>query len=265
MARIAAYLARIDDPSTSPLVGEHPADVPLLRLLAYLALADGVVQDDERALLRLFGPEGDDAALDAWARSLVATPFVVGDLLAVCATPQDRWDSLRFAARMVCLDGEIADEERTALRELADALQLPERATEATIAEVVAPAGAVPAATFARSLQNMLWRHLVPTRDDLEGELAAFVPADATLVCTLELGDAPIGGLFVEGLLARFDGGPAFLRWAEIATYTRVPVPGAGFHLRTVDGRHLACSESKLRDLGGLLDFLYGRIAIPLA
>ena len=66
-----------------------------------------------------------------------------------------------------------------------------------------------------------------------------------------------MGALYMNGLLARFDDGPAFVAFDQITTYTRVPVPGAGFHLRTVTAEHHSISDHRMRDLGALLDYLF--------
>jgi hypothetical protein len=109
----------------------------------------------------------------------------------------------------------------------------------------------------------MFWDVLVPSRDDLESALAGVVPTGLEAVCSIRLDAEEVAGLYVEGIAARFDEGPAFVRWAEIVAYTRVPVSGAAFHLRMVDGRTFAMADPRLRDVGALLDFIYGRTPVP--
>ena len=116
---------------------------------------------------------------------------------------------------------------------------------------------------FRDALRHMWWDVLVPSRDPLESDLEGVVPPTARPICTIRLGEVEIAGLFAEGLAARFDGGSAFVRWDEIRSYTRVPVPGAAFHLRTRDGRDHAMADPRLRDVGALLDLAHGRKPIP--
>ena len=109
------------------------------------------------------------------------------------------------------------------------------------------------------ALRNMLWRQLVPERGDPESaELSAAAP-DSEAVCIMTLDGVEKAALYEDGLLAVFASGAAFVSFADIAAYTRVPVPGAGFHLHTQDGTHYELSDARMGELGGVLDFLYAR------
>jgi hypothetical protein len=263
MSRVAQYLKLIDDPRSPPLVPGDPADEPLLALLVHLANEDGVLQSDELALLHRVRPDLDDDGVRRWVAEVAGRPFDLGALAEVAPTPEERLDVLRFAARMVCLDGEITLEERGGLDEIARRLHLGIDAPQAALDEIVARGGPVPEKQVRAALRNMFWDVLLPSRDDLASTLAGVVPTGLAPVCSIHLGADEVAGLFVEGLAGRFDEGPAFLRWSEIVAYTRVPVPGAAFHLRAADGRTLAMSDPRLRDVGALLDFIYGRAPVP--
>lgn len=262
MSRVRAYLALVDDPERPPLEPD-PADAPLFSLLAHLAAQDGSVVGDELALLKRVRPGESASELSAWASSLAARPLDWEGLARLGATDEVRWDLLRLAARMVCLDGELADSEMGVLRELCRRLGLPQTAPQAALDEVVARGGSVDEAMVRDALRHMWWDVLVPSRDPLESDLEAVVPPTARAICSIRLDEAEVAGLFAEGLAARFDGGRAFVRWDEIRSYTRVPVPGAAFHLRTRDGRDHAMSDPRLRDVGALLDLAHGRKPIP--
>lgn len=259
MARVDDFLQLIDDPDHPPLETGDPADRSLLALLVHLAYSDGIVQGDEFALLSRVRPDLDAGELMAWAIQTSGQPLSLPALAAAVPTPPERLTCLRFAARMVCLDGDVAAEERAQLGEIARALDLPADSVGRAVDEIVARGGVVSRERIANSLRNMLWRDLRPDRDELGSDLAALVPATAEHVASMHFGDEEVAGLCFEGLVARFDDASAWLAWAEIRSYTRVPVPGAGFHLRTVDGRHLSCSDGHMRDIGALLDFIYGR------
>jgi len=256
MARVDEFLQIIDDPTHPPLGDRHPHDEVLLGLLVHLAYSDGIVQGDEFALLKHVRPGLDDNELLAWLQEASQRPFDDAALALVLDTPEAAWSGLRLAARMVCLDGEVPEEEMGDLQRLAKALALPQTAAHTVVDEIVATVSATHA-TVADALKNMFWDSLVPERDDLESDLAGVVPAEATPVCRVVLrDDTEVAGLFQEGLVARFDSGPAFVAWADIHAYTRVPVPGAAFHLHTAEGNR-SISDGRLRDLGKLLDAVY--------
>jgi len=261
MARVDQYLALIDDPGVPSLGRPHPDDDVLLALLVHLAFSDGVVQGDEFALLKRVRPDLDDGELMMWAMEEAGRPLDAEGLARVLASPQDRWSGLRFAARMVCLDGDVAEEELTELRRLAELLELPLARVQEAVDEIVASGMTHPDA-LTDALRHMFWDTLVPDRDELESDLASVVPEGAGAVCRVLLhDDSEVAGIFTQGLAARFDHGPAFVRWDEIERYTRVPVPGAAFHLLTAKGNH-SMSDPRLRDVGALLDVIYGRVPV---
>lgn len=259
MSRPRAVLRLVDHPDQPALTPGDPADPALWSLLVGLATKDGVVAPDELALLRRVRPDlGDDglrARIDETARAGIDWAA----LRAVATDADVAFDVLRLAARMVALDGTVADAELGTLRELAAHLGLPESAPRQALSEIVAEGGPVDPATVRHALRSMWWDVLLPSRDPLESDLDRVVPAGASLLCSIRLGDREVAGLFVEGLAGRFDGGPSFVAWDHIASYTRVPVPGASFHLRTKDGTDHAMTDPRLRDVGALLDLVHGR------
>ncbi|MCA9494338.1 MAG: hypothetical protein KC621_30640, partial [Myxococcales bacterium] len=129
--------------------------------------------------------------------------------------------------------------------------------------EVIARGGAVDEALVRDALRHMCWDVLMPSRDPLESDLERAVPPGSRMLCSIRLDEDEVAGLYAEGLAARFDDGAAFVAWDDILSYTRVPVPGAAFHLRTRDGRDHAMSDPRLRDVGALLDLAHGRKPIP--
>ncbi len=259
MSRVNQYLGLIDDPSRPSLRPGHPADPVLHHLLVDLAFSDGVVQGDEFALLQRVRPELDPTELMEWAMELATEPFGDVALKRLVDSGEDPMNLLRFAARMVCLDGDVADEERERLARIATVVGLEKDAPSKAIGEIVARGGAVSADRVLDALRNMLWRQLVPERGDPESaELSAAAP-DSEAVCIMTLDGVEKAALYEDGLLAVFASGAAFVSFADIAAYTRVPVPGAGFHLHTQDGTHYELSDARMGELGGVLDFLYAR------
>lgn len=261
MPRPRALLDAIDRPDLpAPAVGAD--DGPLWSLLVHLAADDGAVGVDEFGLLARLRPDLDEVALLALTNRLAEAPLDWSGLAARYGggkAVDDAMDVLRVAARMVALDGVVAAAELGTLRELARVLGLPESAPQSALREVVAEGGGVTIDQVREALRNMWWDLLIPSRDPLETDLEGVVPPGARLLCSIRLGDAEVAGLHAEGLAARFDHGPAWVAWDQIATYTRVPVPGASFHLRTRDGVDHAMVDPRLRDVGALLDLVHGR------
>jgi hypothetical protein len=258
MSRVHDYLVLVDDP-TQPSFATEPSDQPLFSLLAHLAAQDGAVVGDELALLLRLRPELSREQTAEWTRGLADQPLDWSGLQALAQTEDDRWDLLRLAARMVCLDGDLAESELGVLRELTGRLGLDPSVLQATLEEVVAGGGGVDEAHIRDALRHMWWDRLTPTRDPLESDLSDTVPAGANPICSVLLGEIEVAGLYAEGLAGRFDGGNAFVRWEDIRSYTRVPVPGAAFHLRTNDGEDHAMADAWLGDVGALLDLAHGR------
>lgn len=257
MSRVDAYLELIDDPRAESLSPGHPADALLHRLLVHLAFSDGVVQGDEFALLQRVRPDLDPGELLSWAMEEASQPLEDAALSGLSRTGEDPMDILRFAARMICLDGEVAGEERERLAVLARALRLPETAPGRVIGELVARGGAVSEGRVIDSLRHMHWRRLEPRRGDPEASALSAAAPGGEAVCTLQLDGLEVAALYLTGLLARFEDEVRFIAFEQVGTYTRVPVPGAGFHLHLADGTHLSISDARMADLGALLDYVF--------
>jgi hypothetical protein len=262
MSRVADYIALIDDPEAPPLEPGHPLDEPLLVLMVFLAYCDGVLDPDELALIERMRPDLDPEGVRAWVEQQADITFDSAALAAEITSPVERWGALRLATRMVCMDGDVHDDELSVLVDLAAAFGMDDQAPNRAVRDVVATGGPVSEDRLMSSLRNMLWRKAVPSREEPEAELADAAPADGEHVATITLAGAEVAALYVEGLAAAFEGGPRFVRWPDIRTYTRVPVPGASFHLKTAD-EHLKMADPRMRDIGALLDYVYGRERLP--
>lgn len=259
MSTIDALLELIGDPerrAAEPLIAP---DDPLMDLLVHLAFSDGVLADDELALLVRLRPDQTVHQVREWLQRFDHGTF---DARAVAAAGHPPFKVLQLATRMVCMDGDVAKEEIVILEDLAEAMHLDEEAPKRAVDEVVAPGGALPEERVLASLRNMLWRKLEPTRDEPSGELGAAIPGDAEHVATMLHGNDEVAALYLDGFAAYFEDGARFVRFDEIETYTRVPVPGASFHVHTLK-EHLKIADGRMRELGQLLDFLYGRDHIP--
>ncbi|NCG21851.1 MAG: hypothetical protein GWP91_22770, partial [Rhodobacterales bacterium] len=105
MSRVSQYLELISDPGLPPLSPGHPSDGVLWALLVHLAFSDGVVHGDEFALLERVRADLDPGDLMEWAMTQAMEDFDMASLTAVVARGEIPLDVLRFAARMICLDG----------------------------------------------------------------------------------------------------------------------------------------------------------------
>lgn len=262
MSRVTELIALIEDPDREAVEDRHPLDAALLELLVFLAYSDGVLDPDELALIGRMRPDLEPAEVRRWVDEQADITFDSSAMAEALPDPVERWSVMRLATRMMCIDGDIAEEELSVLADLADALQMDPAAPSRAVREVVAAGGPVSQDRLLSSLRNMFWRSTRPTRDEPEGALAEVAPEDGEHVATVTLEGEEVAALYVEGLAAAFASGARFVPWAEIRTYTRVPVPGASFHLHT-DTVHLKMGDPRMRDIGALLDYVYGREVLP--
>ncbi|MEN0066348.1 MAG: TerB family tellurite resistance protein [Myxococcota bacterium] len=247
MSTLHDWIRFFDDPQGAPpTLTERD---PLGTLLVHLAYADGLVQGDELAFFERLLPRDSDAA--RWVSSQATRPVDLDALAPLMATPDDRRALLAVAARVVGLDGAIATEEVIALHRIADHFGFDRSAIRVALDEVIGAGGAIDASAVEHAVNTMVWRHLVVRK--------ATEP-DALVVLGRPEHDAADVIVRTDGLWARFDEGPATIPFADIVAYTRLPVRGRAFHLRT-DGSDHSLVHPSFRDLGCLLDRIYGRSA----
>ena len=126
-------------PLPDPLAALSPSQHALLRLLCWVAWADGDLAEPERELLTRLAarllPAVDPAAA---VSALVAEPAAdLEPLVAQLANHDERLLLVKLAVQMACSSGGPHDEgpinpaERAAYRRLLDALQLPQAEVEA--------------------------------------------------------------------------------------------------------------------------------------
>jgi hypothetical protein len=241
----------------SALVPGRPADDALLSLLASMACSDGDVHARELDFVVKLRP-GDRAEAEAWVRSHAA-PIDPVAIAAVVIDPDDRWKVLRFAARMAWKDGQLAAQERSLLGALGDAMQLPRGAVDRVLREM-AP----------RDDQGFTSNRLLPMIMDVHWDavqlaggalvsedLRAVLPDGSELVARVGLDKVEVMAICTNGLVGRFQQGPAFIHWADLVTYTRSFGLGAAVTLHTEDGRSYTLVDSRLSGLGPLLDRIF--------
>ncbi|MEN0061963.1 MAG: TerB family tellurite resistance protein [Myxococcota bacterium] len=242
----------------SALDPRKPSDEALLTLLVSMAFSDGTVHPDELAFLAKLRPDLPDAtAVQQWAQQ-AARPLNVPELTRAITDPDDQWKALRFAARMAWKDGELAAEERRDLETLARALVLPDGAVERVLLEMSPDDGRrFTADRILRTLMDVHWDAVQLASGALVSEdLRAAVPAGAEVVARVGLEKVEVMALCSEGVVARFQEGPAFLRWGDLVTYTRERGLGEALRLHTEDGRQFTLVDQRLSGITTLLDRL---------
>ncbi|MEQ1501239.1 MAG: TerB family tellurite resistance protein [Myxococcota bacterium] len=246
------------------LVPGRPADDALLSLLASMAAADGAVHDSELDFLTAVRRDlPDRAAVERWARTY-GRPLDLGQLALRITNPDDGWKTLRFAARMAWKDGEIATSEQKFLRDLAAALSLPPSSVDRVLREMQPDDGRTfTAERILRSLLDVHWDSVQLASGMLVSEdLVGVSPPRIEVVARVGLEKVEVMALATDGLVARFQEGPAFIPWKDLVTYTRERGLGEALKLHTEDGRNYTLVDQRLAGLALVLDRLFDRVGV---
>lgn len=141
MSRIAEFIdaARLD--SDYVLTGSHRADGVFRSLLVHLAFSDGLVQEEEFALLRRVFPGASDSHILNWVIDETDSPMDFSSLGRACRAPEERLDCLRFATQIAAMDGVITLDEKIALMTVASNLDIDDDARDACISAVAKSLG----------------------------------------------------------------------------------------------------------------------------
>jgi uncharacterized membrane protein YebE (DUF533 family) len=141
MSRIATFIKAANPDSGVSLEGSHPADGVFRSLLVHLAFSDGLVQEEEFALMRRVFPGATDTQILNWVIDETDSPMDFSALGRACKTPEERMDCLRFATQMAAMDGVITLDEKIALMTVASNLDIDEEERDACIASVAQKLG----------------------------------------------------------------------------------------------------------------------------
>lgn len=236
------------------------ADDAMLSLLASMACSDGAVHRNELAFLSRIRRDLPASELEAWVQTH-SRPLDLSSLSTAIEDPDDRWKTLRFAARMAWKDGEIASGEVAFLRKLAAALTLPGAAVDRVLREMRPDDGQTfTAERILRALLDVHWDSVQLASGALVSEdLVGVAPPTVEVVARVGLEKVEVMALCTSGLVARFHEGTAFLPWPELVTYTRERGLGEALRLHTEDGRSYALVDSRLAGLALVLDRLLDR------
>lgn len=257
-------MAKLDDDlelaSGGGFVPGRPADEALLSLLASMACSDGAVHRNELAFLSSIRRDLTAQELEAWVKTQTR-PTRLEQLRAAITNPDDRWKTLRYAARMAWKDGEIASSEQEFLRELAAALELPSGAVDRVVSEMRPDDGQMyTAERILRALLDVHWDSVQLASGALVSEdLVGVAPPAVEVVARVGLEKVEVMALCTGGLVARFQEGARYLPWPELVTYTRERGLGEALRLHTEDGRRYTLVDSRLAGLALVLDRLMDR------
>ena len=159
---------------------------------------------------------------------------------------------------MAWKDGELAQEERALLNQLADAMQLGAHAVDQVLREMAPDDGRrFTPDRMLRMLMDVHWDAVQLAGGALvSDDLIQVLPPSSELVARVGLDKVEVMALTTGGLVARFQQGAAYIRWDELVTYTRSFGLGASIVLHTEDGRSFSMVDSRLSGIGPLLDRL---------
>lgn len=266
-------MAQLDDglqlqgKSEGALVPGRPGDDALLRVLAHMVVSDGVVHEGELGFLARVRPDLEGDALEQWAREAGSGELDVAAVAGEIHDPDHQWKCLRFTARMAWKDGDLADEERQLLDDLAAAMGMPGGAVDRVLAEMSPDDGTrYTKERILKCLTDIHWDSVQLASGDLvSNDLAANLPAGAEVVARIGLDRVEVMGLCLQGVVGRFQNGSAFLGWGDIVTYTRAFGLGASVTLHTEDGRSYPLVDHRLSGMGLFLDRLLGEDKRPEA
>lgn len=235
-----------------------PAAEALLRLLLYMAAADGQAHADELQLIARAYPQYDAPTLLAMAAENGAPSEM--DLLAIADTmhtPDERWKCLRFAARMAWRDGRLDPGERVMLNDLAIALALPGGAVDRVLREMKADGTRFAPDRILQTVRDVGWDTAHFASGALaSADLAAVCPPGVTVVARIGLDRVEVAALCAEGILGRFREGPAFVPWGDLVSYSRDQALDASLVLHTEDGHDVAFVDGRMSGLALILDRL---------
>jgi uncharacterized tellurite resistance protein B-like protein len=259
MTRIDDYLDLVDRPTRHALTPGHPADDAMLAMLVHVAFADRELDEGEVAFLQRVLPGRAASDLTRWVEQVAAIPLDMGALAAALPTTEERWKAFRFAVRMAWKDGSLQEQERSTLLQIASGLELGADAVERALREVSGRGTVrVEPSKLSTVLREITWSSVDIVDEDPPVALARTLPPGARVVRCIAVDDVVVLAIAAEGIAGSFLEGVAFIPWAELVTYTRVPSVAAAVQLHTERGRSWSLVDARLRGLVMVLDRVFG-------
>lgn len=260
--RLAIVQETLDLSATSPasvLTPGDPAADAILHLLAHMANSDGVLHEGELAFLGSILPGRTPDALKRWVRDVGAEPPLMEEVAEAIQETDLRWTCLRFTARMAWKDGDLADEERTFLGELAGTLGLPPFAVDRVLREMDPSGARFTTERIIKVMKAVKWNAVkIASGPIASADLAAVAPHGEPSVCRIGVDKVEVMGIYESGLTARFLEGCFFVGWSEIVSYDRGFGLGSAVRLVTEGGVAFNLVDSRLTGLCIVLDLLLG-------
>lgn len=228
-----------------------------MSLVVAVVASDGVVRDEELLLLTQLDPR---RAFDAgWVTAEAARGIDLDALGKTFGSEENRWRALRLAARVAWTDQQLASEEKALLVRLAASFDLPRDAVEIVLADMVgSPGRAVTLAHVEAALTGMAWEELEFARGAARSSLSQVVTGEDALG-VLRIEGVEVAVLYPSGFAAGFREGDEFVRWSEIAQYTRIPVFGAALRIDSTASRTFTLVDVRARPVGAFLDRVFAR------
>lgn len=246
-------------PLASVLSPGDPAADAILHLLAHMANSDGVLHDGELGFLGSILPGRTPEALKRWIREVGSEPPLMEEVAEAIQDIDMRWTCLRFTARMAWKDGDLAEEERAFLSELASTLGLPRFAVDRVLREMEPSAERFTTDRIIKVMKSVKWNAVkIASGPIASADLAAVAPPGIPSVCRIGLDKVEVMGIYETGLTARFLEGPCFLQWSEIVSYSRSRGLGSAVRLVTEGGVAFNLVDARLTGLCMVLDLLLG-------
>lgn len=267
MTRSQEMTDLLDSRVPRPLVPGKPGDDALLALLVHMAFSDGVVRNEELAFLARILPGRSKQALAEWVARVVAVPLDLEAIKRALPHEDDRWKVLRYATRMALQDGFLAPEERDMLIRLSEAMTLPSGAVVRVIEEVSERrTRVVDVARIQQALAALGWDAVQFAEGEVASpDLSPLVPEGAVVVRRVGLDKVEMMGIYREGIVARFQEGPAFLHWEEIVAVTHGQELSSPVRLHTEDGNTWSFVDRRMNGVSMLLDRIYADARKPSA
>lgn len=233
----------------------RPEDDALLMLLASMACSDGEIHERELDFLSKLRPDlGSRDEVAQWTLQN-ARPVDLSWLAGIIRRPDHQWKTLRYAARMAWMDGELAAEERRDLEALAHALQLPDGSVDRVLREMSPDDGErFTPDRILRTLMESHWDAVQLAAGQLTSpDLVAVSPPNHEVVARVGLERVEVLALCTQGIVGRFQEGAAFVAWGDLVTTTYEPGLGSAVCLHTESGQQFTLVDQRMSGLAGLL------------
>jgi hypothetical protein len=224
-------------------------------VLVRVAVADDELHDDELLLLQQSFPREAPEALRHRAMALRGQPLRADALQASVPDAADRRALLALAARMAWTDRVVTDGERALLGQIASAFGFAASAVDQAFEDATGVStGVAPTRSVRELVAGLRWGDCVVSTGTPRSGLGRRLPAGEVPVCVVSVRGLEQIVLTESGFLAGFREGDVWVRWSDVAAWSRVPVFGASVRVDLVDGHQLHLGAMELWPFAAALD-----------